>query len=156
MYNKDFKFQGCNNPFQNHATGADFRRHCANAIADKMNRRFNGFMNRSFHGQNRAVNILETDEAFILHLYAAGLKKEQFSIEYKNDALTISYRADKPENSQKFIYEEYKTESFERAFKITDKVLIDQISANYINGVLEVTLPKNPETNKPGQIIDIS
>lgn len=116
-----------------------------------MNKRFGKFMN---HGQI-PVNIQETEDSFILHLFAAGRNKELFSITFKEDNLTISYPSDATVNEQQLIYSEYKPGGFERIFRVSDRVLADQISATYTEGVLEVTLPKNPETNQPGQNIVI-
>jgi HSP20 family protein len=34
-------------------------------------------------------------------------------------------------------------------------VLVDQISAGYADGILKVSLPKNPETNTPAKNIAV-
>ncbi|WP_221391118.1 Hsp20 family protein [Dyadobacter sp. NIV53] len=44
----------------------------------------------------------------------------------------------------------------ERLFQLNGKVLTDNISAGYVDGVMTVTLPKNPETNKPAQEVNVS
>ncbi|WP_255433079.1 Hsp20 family protein [Spirosoma sp. KUDC1026] len=35
-------------------------------------------------------------------------------------------------------------------------MLTDGISASYADGILRVTLPKNPETNAPAQTINVA
>jgi len=111
----------------------------------------------SMFGHNRpAVNIEETDEAFTLHLYAAGLHKEAIKLSVKEDVLTIAYSApESAENSNQFAHREYTSGSFERLFQLNEKVLTDRISAAYNDGILKVTLPKNPETNKPAQQVNV-
>lgn len=112
---------------------------------------FSGFGNR------KAANIEETDAAFIISLYAAGLRKSDFSITVAEDVLTIKYTAPTSDenNQNQYAHLEYQPSSFERSFQLNGKVLTDNISATYIDGVLKVTLPKNPETNKPAQQVKV-
>ncbi len=103
------------------------------------------------------VNIEEGDDAYYLHLYAAGLVKESIQLSVKNDVLSVSYKApEQSTDSSKFSHREYEAGSFERLFQLNDKVLTDSISAAYSDGILKVTLPKNPETNKPAQTVTVS
>lgn len=155
MYNNQSKFNCDNMSHGKHEAWTAFRKHFGDNIADKMNNRFQGGMGRKRFGNRKSVNILETSDAYILRLYAAGLKKEYFNISVDADVLTISYQPETETDETKFIYEEYRPTPFERVFKLTEKVLSDQISAAYTDGVLEVTLPKDPEAHKPGQNIEI-
>jgi len=152
MYNKQAKFN-CDNMSQNHEAWNSFRKHFGDNIAEKMNRKFNG--GRRGFGNRKSVNIQENADAYILKLYAAGLRKDLFTISIDEDVLNISYQPEAETNESKFIYKEYRPMPFERSFKLTDKVLKDQIGAAYTDGVLEVTLPKDPEAHKPGQHIEI-
>ncbi|MGJ7030043.1 Hsp20/alpha crystallin family protein [Niabella hirudinis] len=108
-----------------------------------------------FMSDSKAANIEETATAFIISLYAAGLQKELFRIAVNEGVLTIGYTSLTQETSAQFIYQEYQPASFERSFQLSNKVLIDDISASYTDGVLRVVLQKNPETNKPGQQIPV-
>ena len=107
------------------------------------------------------VNIEETDTGYTISLYAAALVKENVKLTVKDDVLTISYQSNDPsadsENATtgNYTYQEYSNRSFERSFKLNDKVLTDSISATYADGVLKVSLPKNPATNKPAQTITV-
>lgn len=102
------------------------------------------------------VNIEENEQAFIISLFAAGLAKDKLKINVKNDVLTISYEAGENNAEQEqFIHREYNNSSFERSFLLNGKVLTDKISSAYADGILKVTLPKNPETNKPAQSINV-
>jgi HSP20 family protein len=106
----------------------------------------------------KAANIEENDTSFIISLYAAGLNKNNFKISVTNDVLTIAYNApNTSETSQnRYSHQEYEPGSFERSFQLNGKVLTDTISAAYTDGVMVVTLPKNPETNKPAQEVPVS
>ena len=108
-------------------------------------------------GNRKAVNIEETDTAFILSLYAAGLQKNNFGISVTGDVLKVKYTApaDAQKNPNQYAHVEYQPGSFERSFQLNEKVLTESISATYVDGVLKITLPKNPETNKPAQEVRV-
>ncbi|GGH12012.1 hypothetical protein GCM10007422_31660 [Pedobacter zeae] len=99
------------------------------------------------------VNIEETENSFIIHLYAPALVKENLKVRTKDDVLTISYQPVEEAPTEKFSRREYSNGAFERAFALNGKVLNDQIAAAYADGILKVTLPKNPETNTPEKAI---
>ena len=108
------------------------------------------------------VNIEETDTGFVISLYAAALVKEKVMLTVKDDVLTISYPAavDSAETDNastgNYTHQEFSSYPFERQFRLNEKVLTDNISANYADGVLTVTLPKNPATNVPAQTISVA
>ncbi|PRY39118.1 HSP20 family protein [Spirosoma oryzae] len=105
------------------------------------------------------INIEDTDAAFTISLYAAGLNKANVTLAVKDDVLTIAYPGSEQPGSAStdngYTYQEFSPRGFERQFQLNGKVLVDQISATYTDGVLTVTLPKNPETNKPAQSITV-
>ncbi len=108
-------------------------------------------------GNRIPVNIEETDDAFQLHLYASGLIKQNIQLSVKNDVLTISYKApEQSGSSDQFSHREYEAGSFERQFQLNSKVLTAAISAAYNDGILKVTLPKDPSTNQPAQRVTVS
>jgi len=103
------------------------------------------------------VNIEETENSFIIQLFAPALVKENLKVVTKDDVLTISYTPiESAETSKKFSRREYTNGDFERAFALNGKVLSDAITAAYADGILKVTLPKNPETNVPAKDIVVN
>jgi HSP20 family protein len=108
------------------------------------------------------VNIESTETSFVLTLFAAGRTKESFTLAVQNDVLTISYQGTDttPDDADaapdpRYTRREFRNASFERAFQLNGKVLVDSIAARYADGVLTVTLPKNPDTNQPAQGIRV-
>ena len=144
-----FKGQRCGGPFSKMFSGKFAGPFGGKAPWDKSG---NPFRNR------KSANIEETDAAFKISLYAAGLNKSNFKISVSNDVLTIAYNVpEATETSQKqYVHQEYHPGSFERSFQLNGKVLTDSISAEYTDGVMAVTLPKNPETNKPAQEVNVN
>lgn len=124
--------------------GAHWRQH--------MEQRFGGAFRRV------PVNIEETDQAFELSLFAPALAKERIQLSVKDDTLKVKYEAAEQEQNTGDHYRrrEYSNGSFERTFLLNGKVLTEQISAAYADGILKITLPKNPETNKPAQDIAVA
>lgn len=115
------------------------------------------------HGgfQQPPVNIEEDETSYVISLLAAGLVKENVKLAVKDDVLTISYQGTESANPDEaptgnYTYQEFGNRSFERSFQLNNKVLTDSISATYTDGILKVTLPKNPETNKPAQTISVA
>lgn len=112
--------------------------------------------------QQPPVNIEETETSYVISLFAAGLIKENVKLSVKDDVLTISYQGSDPAenpdsvNAGNYTYQEHSNRSFERQFRLNDKVLTERISASYTDGILTVMLPKNPETNKPAQTISVA
>lgn len=112
------------------------------------------FFARAFN-QGAPTNIEETTESFILTLFYPGQSKEAFSVNVKNDVLTIQYNAPEAGDKRQYVHQERVQESFERSFPLNGKVLIDQIQASYDNGILTLVLPKNPQTNQPAQEVNV-
>lgn len=90
--------------------------------------------------QYPAVNVLEEDDQYTLHLYAPGLSKEDFLIATIDHTLSVS--VDVKEEQTQWKRQEYFPRSFKRQFDLSEKVNKEAISAKYENGVLVVTLPK--------------
>lgn len=112
---------------------------------------FNPFEGRPvinrYHNQKPnqpAVNVKETDTAFVLDLAAPGLKKEDFKISVANNTLTIGYRPEetKDETTEKFTRHEFGITSFERGFRLPKTVNVEGITAAYTDGILTVELTK--------------
>ena len=98
-----------------------------------------------------AVNITEQKDAYLVSLAAPGLKKEDFKIDMEGNMLTISSEKEenKEEKDKRFTRKEYSYSSFSRSFTLPDEVNKDKIDANYADGVLKITLPRNEHEKKP-------
>jgi HSP20 family protein len=146
---------------QNQQGFNQFGRGCGRGFGGKFGHKFGGAFGgkapwMQAFGNRKSANIAETDTQFIISLYAAGLNKSDFKISVTDDVLIISYAAtETTESESKYTYQEYQPSSFERSFQLNGKALTDNISATYVDGVLKVTLAKNPDTNKPAQEVKV-
>jgi HSP20 family protein len=104
------------------------------------------------------VNIRETEREYLLDVVAPGLNKEDFKIGLENNLLTIE--VEKKENTvnegEKFIRREFQFQAFRRSFTLDEKINADGISAQYVNGVLTLNLPKKVEVKPAAKQISIS
>lgn len=100
-----------------------------------------------------AMDIRETDEAYIVEADVPGIKKEDIKIEVNDDVLTIKgERKDEHEEKKKDYHRiERQYGSFRRSVSIPGGIKHDAVEAKFDDGVLRVTLPKR-EDAKPRQI----
>lgn len=104
-----------------------------------------------------AVNVTETKNAFKLNVAAPGFKKDDFKLEVQNGYLTISgeTKEEKEDKDEKYTRQEYSYSTFSRSFTLPESVKGEDISAQYADGVLKVTLPKKKTEEKPTKQIAV-
>jgi HSP20 family protein len=102
---------------------------------------------------NPSVDVYETDNSYVLKADLPGIKKEDINLDVNNNTLTIKGDKIFEEKVEKdnYLRIERRYGSFSRSFTLSEKVDKENITANYKNGVLEVTLPKKEEA-KPKEI----
>jgi HSP20 family protein len=105
------------------------------------------------------VNIVEHDNELVIEMAAPGMRKENFKIEQNGDQLHIRYQEEEKAGDAKRANHwrrEYSFQSFERSFTLPSVVQQDQISAQYTDGILKITVPKKEEARrKPAREINI-
>jgi len=91
------------------------------------------------------VDIYETDKAFELQVVVPGVSKEDFKLDLNENYLTISGERKFSRETKENHFHSVETQfgSFSRSFALPDNVDANKISAKYVNGILEVTLPKD-------------
>jgi HSP20 family protein len=91
--------------------------------------------------QRAAVNVYKTDTSFEMLVFAPGRIKENFSLGVKGNELTITYTPPEGFPRPDWIMREYSRGGFVRTFTLNDSIDTAKISAKYVDGVLEVSLP---------------
>ena len=94
-----------------------------------------------------AVNIREDEKNYFLDLAIPGIDKKDLKIDINEDVLTISseLKSENEENRDGYKRKEFSYSSFCRSFYIPENANKEKIEANYKDGVLNVTLPKQEE-----------
>lgn len=105
------------------------------------------------HARNRRnvntripVNVFERDNAFHIQLAVPGMTKSDFDLKVEKDVLTISgKREEEAKEGETFRRREFGVYNFERSFRLPETVNSESIEASYVNGILDVTVPKVEE-----------
>ena len=95
------------------------------------------------------VDIHDDDDHYTLEAELPGVKEDQISLTVENDTLTIAADMQSERKDEKAYYSERRVGHVSRSFSLEG---IDQehISADYKNGILTVTLPKQEPVKAPG------
>jgi len=105
-----------------------------------------------------ATNILENENEFKIQISIPGWNKEDVKVEIDKTLLKISGQAkeDKEDSKDEYLRKEFKQYSFERAFTLPKEIDHEKINAEHMNGILEVSIPKNlKELEKMQRLIEI-
>jgi len=97
------------------------------------------------------VDLVETDEAFLMYADMPGVKAENVSLHCKDGQLVLHGRCAPRTAGNRPLHREYGVGDYYRSFSLTDMVDVGRIDARMENGVLFVTLPK-AERVKPKRI----
>ena len=94
-----------------------------------------------------AINVKETDKAYIVELAAPGMKKEDFDVNINHEGnLTIKMErkqeANEEDKKARYLRREFSYTKFEQTLILPEDVHKDKISARVNDGVLTVELPK--------------
>ena len=110
-----------------------------NYYGSSNNPRKSGMLIRSM--QRAAVNIFKTDSSFEMLVFAPGRIRENFHLDVKGNTLTVSYLPPEGFPRPDWILREYSRGGFERTFDLDESIDANNISAKYVDGVLQVSLP---------------
>jgi HSP20 family protein len=103
------------------------------------------------------VNIIKNDGSYEMQVFAPDRSKEDFKINVQGYELSVSYEV-KPDQGEKrnWLRQEFSKSSFTRTFTIDNTVDTENITAEYQNGILQITLPIVPGSEKPAQEISVN
>jgi len=97
-----------------------------------------------------STNITEDKDAFHLEMAVPGFEKENFKINLEKNVLSVSSEMEKDEKTEKKDEQQYRMrefgcKNFQRSFNLSEEINRDEIKAEYLNGILSITLPKKEE-----------
>ena len=100
-----------------------------------------------------AMDLAETEDAFVLRADLPGVSQEDVSIELEDTVLTVSgeRKSDHETTGEGFYRVERTFGAFSRSLTLPKGVDAEAIAASFNDGVLEVRIPK-PEERKPRRI----
>jgi HSP20 family protein len=108
----------------------------------------------TFATASPALDVSETDQAFLIKAALPGWKPEQIGVTFENNVLTLSGElAEEAEKSEpaRVHWKEIRQSAFSRSIKLPAEVDAEKIVAEFEHGVLNLSVPK-AELAKPRQI----
>jgi len=129
-----------------------------NRISRDMDRVFNSFFN--FHPTRHEnhefmprVDVTESNENLVLTFELPGMEKGEIKVSVKDDILSVNgeRKTQETNEGENYVRSEIHRGSFCRSFTLPDTVETENVSADYKNGLLIVSLPKKEEV-KPKEI----
>ena len=104
------------------------------------------------HVYTPALDIYETSEGLVLEADLPGVQANHLEIRVQDNVLHLYGKVTWPiAPGTKQLHGEIREEDFYRSFILSDEVDTDQITADFSDGVLKLTLPKAPKA-KPRKI----
>ncbi len=89
-----------------------------------------------------ALDVIETDDAFIVHAELPGVERSDVDLSVHGRRLEISGRRRPLPADRNFFQMERSYGPFQRILELPSAIADDQVSAAFEDGVLTVTLPK--------------
>jgi HSP20 family protein len=131
------------------------------SLQNDMNRLFNTFFDTTTPGNGGsaprrwipAMDLVETDDQFVLKADLPGLTEEDVSIDVEGDVLTVSgeRKAEHEDKREGYVRVERSFGAFRRSLTLPEGVDPEAVTASFDRGVLEVRIPK-PEQRKPRRV----
>ena len=130
---------------------------------DEMEQMFNDFFQQRFFAPSwmprlkfpdltdvsTSIDMFEEGDSLVIKAEIPGMKKEEISIDFADDVVTISGEKKSEEKTERKDY--YRVErsfgSFSRRLQLPVEIQIDKSTASFKDGVLEIRMPKS-ETEK--------
>ena len=124
-------------------------------FSSMLDRFFNESLNtRGFSGFTPHVDACETPNGYEIEVALPGVKKEDISIDFQEGRLTISgeRKFERKEENKRYQMLETQYGSFARTFQLPDNVKPENIKADFVDGILQVAIPKDEKKTMKHQI----
>ncbi len=110
-------------------------------------------MNKMFENLMPAVDVYQDKDSVFVETQLAGIDPEKIDISIENDVLTIKGESEKKSEveDKNYYRKEIRRGSFYRSVPLPSRVIGEKASAEAVNGILKIAVPKAPET-KPKMI----
>jgi HSP20 family protein len=119
------------------------------SLLNRLNRDFDGFLGTPSNSVAfiPAVDVQEEKDRYVVLADLPGVKPEDIEVTAEKGILTLrgERKTEKRENAEGYERLERVSGSFTRRFALPENVQGDAIKAKFTHGVLEVSIPKQPE-----------
>jgi HSP20 family protein len=103
------------------------------------------------------VDVIEEKDRYVVKADLPGVDPNEIEVTAEKGILTLrgERKAEKREHTDGYERLERTMGSFTRRFALPENVQADAISAKYVHGVLEVSIPKQPEVAARRVAVDV-
>tara|TARA_Y100001937_G_scaffold12497_3_gene16169 strand:+ start:131216 stop:131620 length:405 start_codon:yes stop_codon:yes gene_type:complete len=100
-----------------------------------------------------AVDLYRKEDTFYLYADIPGADENSVDVSVEKNLLTIKARVEEPAyENMNLVYSEYGVGDYERSFRLSEEIDVDQIQAKVKNGVLELVIPVSKPSTKKIQV----
>lgn len=118
-------------------------------LLNRLNRDLDGFLNSPSTEVAfiPAVDVYEEKDRFVVKADLPGVQPDEIEVTAEKGILTLrgERKSEKRESHEGYERLERVSGSFARRFQLPENVQAEAIKAKFTHGVLEVTIPKQPE-----------
>ena len=117
----------------------------------------NFFFNYDNNDLRPSVDINEINDAFMISADLPGIKRSDIEVKVEGNTLILiaNRHIDNSDTNEKFHYNERRSGTFSRSFKLPKTVKEEKITAKLDNGVLSIVIPKAEDAIKSNRLIAV-
>jgi len=118
---------------------------------------FSGSPARMNRGTDLAIDIYEEDGDTVAEMNLPGIDPENIDVSVDRNRLTVSgsYEDKQESEDRDYAYRERRFGQFSRSVRLPQEVDAENTEAEYDDGVLKVTMPKEDTADRAGHSIDV-
>ena len=123
------------------------------AVHSQMNRIFDeltGWQQESNSAWKPPVELLNQEAALVLKASLPGITKEDIEVSLTRNTVHITgeYKHQSEQENQKAYYSEFRYGKFDRSITLPTAIKHEEVTADFVDGILTLTLPKVVPTSK--------
>ena len=107
-----------------------------------------------------AIEVIQNKDNYKVKVQLPGIKKDNIDVEIDNDFMTICAETHEEkeeekqeENNKRYHTSEFRYGKYQRTISFDQPIKVDEAQAEYQDGVLTITIPKqNIETKEPKKL----
>ena len=107
-----------------------------------------------------AIEVIQNKDNYKVKVQLPGIKKDNIDVEIDNDFMTICAETHEEkeeekqeENNKRYHTSEFRYGKYQRTISFDQPIKVDEADAQYKDGVLTITIPKqNTETKEPKKL----
>ena len=109
-------------------------------------------------GFSARLDVHDDDQAVVVSVDLPGLKREDFEIVTHEDILTVrgERRTDESHEKNGRKWTERSYGRFERSIRLPDRAVVDKARADFKDGVLTITVPKEADPKATPRRIEVT